>query len=149
MAWPDGYDDPQFVDPDGPDNNPETLDDNDFRLTAESPCIDKGENDDWMWTATDLDGNPRILDGGLSLTVDMGAYEYRPFRISQILVEAGGGLQLTWNSTPDVVYVISSCTDLTSAEWTPEHALVSVGYTTSWTDPSPNGSRKFYRVELQ
>jgi hypothetical protein len=79
----------------------------------------------------------------------MGAYEYRPFRISQILVEAVGGLQLTWNSSPDVVYVISSCTDLTSAEWTPEHALVSVGYSTSWTDLSPSGSRKFYRVELQ
>ncbi len=54
-------------------NNPQFVDANasDYRLKITSPCIDKGQNSDWMYTSTDLDGNPRILKG----TVDMGAYE--------------------------------------------------------------------------
>jgi len=46
----------------------------DFHLFDDSPCIDAGTNMSWMWSATDLDGNPRIIDG----IVDMGAYEYIP-----------------------------------------------------------------------
>ena len=43
----------------------------DYRLQAESPCIDAGLTLEWMSGATDLDGIPRILGG----TADMGAYE--------------------------------------------------------------------------
>ncbi|MDP2896172.1 MAG: choice-of-anchor Q domain-containing protein [bacterium] len=53
--------DPRFVAP------------NDYHLQSSSPCVDVGKNEDWMWTAIDLDGNPRIFNG----RVDMGAYEYR------------------------------------------------------------------------
>lgn len=65
-------DDPLFSDPDGPDDFPGNEDD-DFRLSADSPCIDAGalsflpNNDD-----ADLDGHARILCG----YVDMGAYEF-------------------------------------------------------------------------
>ena len=57
-------------------NKPEFIDAaaGDYRLKSFSPCINAGTNMSWMWTATDLDGNPRITDG----TVDMGAYEYLP-----------------------------------------------------------------------
>jgi len=44
-----------------------------FRLQPASPCIDAGNND-FVATLTDLDGNPRILNG----IVDMGAYEFVP-----------------------------------------------------------------------
>ncbi len=44
----------------------------DYRLTSNSPCIDLGINQDWMWTATDFGGNPRIAHG----VVDVGAFEY-------------------------------------------------------------------------
>jgi len=53
--------DPQFVDAVA----------GDFRLLDTSPCINAGTNMSWMWTATDLDGNPRIQHG----VVDMGCYE--------------------------------------------------------------------------
>ncbi|NOU36150.1 MAG: hypothetical protein HOO88_05230 [Kiritimatiellaceae bacterium] len=44
----------------------------DFRLQSNSPCINWGNNS-VVSNATDLAGNPRIVEG----TVDMGAYEYQ------------------------------------------------------------------------
>ena len=76
--------DPLFVDPDGPDDDPDTFEDNDYRLSAGSPCIDAGDNtavpEDIV---TDLDGNPRFVDDpntddagfGEPPIVDMGPYE--------------------------------------------------------------------------
>jgi len=72
--------DPLFVDPYGPDGNLATYEDNNYRLSPDSPCIDTGRNSDWMWEAVDLDGNSRIFHGVSSLTVDMGAYEYPSIR---------------------------------------------------------------------
>ena len=77
--------DPLFVDADGPDDDPDTWEDNDYRLAAGSPCIDAADN-----TAvpegivTDLDGNPRFVDDpntddtgvGDPPIVDMGPYEF-------------------------------------------------------------------------
>ncbi len=98
--------DPLFVDPDGPDDDPETWEDNDYRLAAGSPCIDAADN-----TAVpadtldldgdgdvdepipfDLDGNPRFVDDpdtddtgvGTPPIVDMGAYEYWPFAVGDL-----------------------------------------------------------------
>jgi predicted outer membrane repeat protein len=45
-----------------------------LRLTNGSPAINAGDNDAPDMQATDLDGNPRILDS----IVDMGAYEFDP-----------------------------------------------------------------------
>ena len=54
--------DPQFVDADA----------SDYHLRAGSPCIDRGTNLPAQGV-TDLDGNPRIVNG----RVDMGAFEYQ------------------------------------------------------------------------
>ena len=42
-----------------------------YQLAADSPCVNTGTNADWMATAVDLRGKPRIAEG----IVDMGAYE--------------------------------------------------------------------------
>jgi predicted outer membrane repeat protein len=61
-----------FVDPNGADGILGTEDD-DFRLAPGSPAIDSGTNVTWPpLPATDLDGNPRILND----IVDLGAYEF-------------------------------------------------------------------------
>jgi hypothetical protein len=89
--------DPLFVDPDGPDNNPLTFGDNDYRLGPASICLDAGDNDavppDVLdldgdgntseATPLDLDGNPRFVDQpgvpdtghGTPPIVDIGSYE--------------------------------------------------------------------------
>jgi hypothetical protein len=89
--------DPMFVDADGPDNTPGTIDDN-LRLLPGSPCIDAGDNtavpaDEFDLDADgdtvepipfDLAGLPRFLDdpatidtgNGTPPIVDMGAYEF-------------------------------------------------------------------------
>ncbi len=78
--------DPLFVDPDGPDDDPETWEDNDYRLQADSPCIDAADSSAVPPDIeTDLDGNPRFVDdpdtddtgAGNCPFVDMGAFEYQ------------------------------------------------------------------------
>ncbi len=83
--------DPMFLDSLGPDSIPNTGDE-DYRLSADSPAIDAGDDslvaNDWLDldedgdTAEpvpfDLDGNARFIDGGSGLaTVDIGAYEWQ------------------------------------------------------------------------
>jgi hypothetical protein len=50
----------------------------DFRLHADSPCIDKGSNSYVTDNPLDLDSNVRVADGDGdgTATTDMGAYEY-------------------------------------------------------------------------
>ena len=54
----------------------------DCHLDAASPCIDTGTNLPWMASATDLDGNPRIVD----TIVDMGCFEFAPEPAGAILL---------------------------------------------------------------
>lgn len=89
--------DPLLLDPNGPDGDPATTFDNDYRLSAGSPCIDAGSNHDLSADVGDVDGdgitseqNPldlawqrRLVDdpavpdsgSGTPPVVDIGAYE--------------------------------------------------------------------------
>ena len=63
-----------FDDPNGPDGDPNTWEDNDYHLSPNSPCIDAGDPNfvaDPNWPF-DIDGEPRVRDG----RVDMGSDEY-------------------------------------------------------------------------
>ena len=135
--------DPQFVEPDGPDNDPNTYEDNDYRLSPPSPCIDTGKNEDWMSQALDLEGNPRVVGE----RVDMGAYEWRS-NITGIKILTLGELQLTWSSRREAAYTIWSCSDPSGkSTWTEETTIPSGGELTIWTDPNPASVCKFYRIQ--
>lgn len=146
-------DDPEFADPDGPDNRSNTYDDNDYRVAPGSPCIDKGRNETWMRNAVDLEGNPRIWRGESSWTVDMGAYEYDSFLLAvmEIGKATGGGAELTWSSRSGDTYIVWSSSDLSVKNpWTTVEATIpSEGETTSWIDPDTAPAPKFYRIGVE
>ncbi len=144
-GWTAGSDDniaedPQFVD----------AEKGDFRLLPDSPCIDAGFNDPDL-PETDIVGMHRIMFGGKSLTVDMGAYE---FYINDLAPGPDPDERtLTWSSLSDKTYSIFYSEDLLT--W---HLAVAIfpssgNATTSWTDDgSQTGSRpglvprRFYRT---
>jgi len=53
-------------------DNPQFVSENDFHLQASSPCINTGTNMSYVFSSTDLDGNPRLSGE----RVDIGAYEF-------------------------------------------------------------------------
>ncbi|MCP3977104.1 MAG: hypothetical protein GY720_21660 [bacterium] len=53
-------------------DSPGFVGDGSYYLTPDSACIDRGLIQEWMFGATDVAGNPRILNG----FVDIGAYEF-------------------------------------------------------------------------
>ncbi|MDP2896184.1 MAG: right-handed parallel beta-helix repeat-containing protein [bacterium] len=134
---------PQFVDPDGPDNDPDTYEDNDYRIAQGSPCVDAGLNEEWMWSAVDLDGNARIMNG----TVDMGAFEYLPSAVviltlyvhersatgpvlAGVRVTARVGDGITFDKTTDSAGYV----DITGAPGTWDFTASKEGYkTVSWS----------------
>ncbi len=66
-------DDPLFVDPNGPDGDPNTWEDNDYHLSPTSPCINAGDPNFVVDPnfPNDIDGDARVVAG----RVDMGADE--------------------------------------------------------------------------
>ncbi len=55
---------------------PEFIGGGNYHLQASSPCIDAGDNSAPGLLKIDLDGGERIVNGGISATVDIGADEY-------------------------------------------------------------------------
>jgi len=140
---------PRFLDPDGPDDDPNTFEDNDYRLLLTSPCIDTGINEDWMNGATEFDGNPRILLGATSLTVDMGAYELR-FPLA-ILREPATDVQLSWTMRPLKSYTVFSTSDMLLQPWSEETTIHGgrTGGPAVWLDPSASSALKFHKIGIE
>src|SRR5438874_9942045 len=55
----------------------------DYHLQPNSPCIDAGLNEAWMFGASDPDGNSRIVNG----RVDIGAYETPFILTARVLLQ--------------------------------------------------------------
>ena len=142
--------DPLFVDPDGPDHKPETYDDNDYRLLPDSPCIDAGFKSPDL-AEFDIAGMHRIMFGGRSLTVDMGAYEFYINKLEP--VQGTNEAVFTWSSLADKTYSIFYTDDLLNWHLAIGKFVSFGGTTTCYTDDgsqtgSPPGlvPRRFYRT---
>ena len=143
--------DPQFVDPDGADNKPDTYEDNNYRLKPTSPCVDTGTNEPWMRGAFDQDRNNRVFKGTLSVTVDMGAYEYGsfPFKVTNLEKPTDSSVKLTWNSRTGDIYEVWSVDRFTNTPiWHHEATVSSQGQTTVWTGAAAPGKQVFYTIGL-
>ncbi len=107
--------DPMFVDPDGLDDIPGTLDD-DLRLGPGSPSIDAGWNNAATFDAADLDGNPRFADDpatvdtgcGVPVVVDMGAYEHPGKAATVVFGDVNGDGALRINDLPALALCLGS-----------------------------------------
>ena len=113
----------------------------DYRLSAESTLIDYGSSDDWMATALDLAGNPRMVNDA----VDLGAYErpaYVPAEFELQVVSSYG-----MASPPTGVHVVTEFTVLTNsvnAEVTgSETQYVCTGWTMTGQAPLSGTQHQF------
>lgn len=84
--------DPHFVDSDGADNIPFTLDDN-LRLRGSSPCIDRASTSNIVSDSADLDGDGISAE---QLPIDIGG---SPRRVEDFMVANGPG---ALNPAPDI-----------------------------------------------
>lgn len=122
----------------------------DFRLGADSPCSDAGYNDPGL-TNTDIAGMHRIMYGGKSLTVDIGAYEYY---INDVAFgPAADQATLTWSSLADKSYSVFYSADLLTWDLAVDNLPSAGNTTTCWIDdgsltrvPPTLAPRRFYRV---
>ncbi len=143
--------DPGVVDPDGPDNDPETYEDNDYRLRLDSPCIDAAFNSPDL-PEFDIAGMRRVMFGGKSLTVDMGAYEYYINTIE--LGPAAHHATLKWSSRAEASYSVFYSDDLLAWHLAATNLPSAGNATTAWTDdgsltggvPPSLAPRRFYRI---
>jgi len=128
---------PRFVD----------LNAGDYRLQEGSPCIDAGYNDPSL-PATDMTGMHRIMFGGKSLTVDMGAWEYY---VNALPRELGGNAVLTWSSLAGKTYSVLTSSDMFTWQIVAENVPSLGDTTTTWTDTtapflSPAVRIRYYRT---
>lgn len=118
----------------------------DFRLSPDSPCIDAGTNLTLLPT-TDITGLARVLDGtALGVArVDMGAYEFNPYRFELPLQLTPTGVAFTIRGEPGKSVQLEESSDL--ANWQPA-MTVSIP-TSGQTNVTPSSTLQptlFYRA---
>lgn len=117
--------DPLFVDP--------TI--SDYQLRAGSPCIDTGDNEAPGLPESDLDVNPRIVDGdgdGVAV-IDMGAFEYQ----GVLAIEA------TIDIDPDTLNLKNKGNWVTAyIELPAGYNVADIDVSTLWLNGSVNAEKK-------
>jgi hypothetical protein len=124
VNWGNNLDiDPQFLD----------ADNRDYHLMTSSPCIDAGyPNYIVEPNETDLDGNPRVLDGDKNYipVIDIGAYEYRPSIPTEVSIK------------PDAINVTSK------GKWITCYIWLSEDYNVADIDPNTVYLQREIQAEL-
>ncbi|MDP2897122.1 MAG: right-handed parallel beta-helix repeat-containing protein, partial [bacterium] len=122
----------------------------DYRLQEDSPCIDAGHNDPGL-PSTDIAGMHRIMFGGKSLTVDVGAYEFHINKLEP--VPGAEAAILTWSSLAGMTYSILYTDDLFNWRIVIADIASSGNRTMSWLDdgsltgvPPLLAPKRFYRI---
>ncbi|NCD32919.1 MAG: PKD domain-containing protein [Spartobacteria bacterium] len=107
-----------------------------YTLTAASPCINAGFNEDWMTGATDLDGSNRVIGG----TVDMGAFEsdLMPGDLSASFI---GGVGLTWHLPQGVA---SCAVYRAETDTLPGEPFAMFAATNAWADATTLPGQCYY-----
>ncbi|MBI2440681.1 MAG: VCBS repeat-containing protein [Lentisphaerae bacterium] len=100
-------------------NNP-LLTDTNLHISATSPARDAGTNRPWTFSATDLDGRPRIHND----TVDIGAYEFTTNTISVTMSSSVGDPTRT-SSIPVTVLFGEDVSGFTNTDITPGNATLA------------------------
>src|SRR5437899_5443927 len=60
----------------------------------------------------------------------------------------GASAQLSWNSSPGTLYQVQAGASLGAGNWPTVASIVAADHTTSWSDPSPLTSSRFYQLTL-
>src|SRR5437870_10455377 len=60
----------------------------------------------------------------------------------------GASARLSWNSSPGTLYQVQAGPTLDAGNWPVVASVVAADHTTSWTDPSPLTSSRFYQLTL-
>jgi hypothetical protein len=122
------------------------LDGGDFQLAAGSPCIDAGD-DSFAVEAVDLLGQPRVMDGDRDgvAHIDMGAYEFNPYRIEVRLPSASGSCVIVIEGEPQQTVEIQQSKDLRNWEGVGS-VSIPVGGQTVCELPLASLNEAFYRA---
>ena len=104
----------------------------DYHLTASSPCIDSGTNQDWMAEAKDLDSQIRVFNG----CVDMGADE-AVLEASSII--GSGIVTIEWKAVVGATCALQRASTLTGNIWSNVLNIVTATHATIYCTVTNNG----------
>ncbi len=115
----------------------------DFHLTADSPCRDAGTTSYWSSCTTDYEGQPRWFGSA----PDMGADE--ACVLFHNLVSSPPDVQLGSVAIPGQVYSLQEYTPGLDVDWQPSAVTVTAETTTVTLNFTPTNQYRQYRLVLQ
>ena len=123
--------------------DPEVVDLNtkDARLTAASPCIDKGINESWMFEETDLSDHPRVFNNH----VDMGCHETLLTSTANQAPD-NGSYESSWYAPLNATCQLQACSSLTSAWTNVQSVIVATNFIFTVSVTNSETTERFYRT---